>query len=114
MGITATVDDATVQEMVRRILAVAQPRRIILFGSAATGRMTPDSDVDLLVLEDSPGNTREESVRLRESLCGMGFPFDVVVMSTDRFEETKDLIGGVAFPAGKYGKVIYEAACGKE
>ena len=98
MGITATVDEATVQEMVRRILAVAQPRRIILFGSAATGRMTPDSDVDLLVLEDSPGNTREESVRLRESLCGMGVPFDVVVMSTDRFEETKDLIGGGSLP----------------
>jgi len=114
MGITATVDEATVQEMVRRILAVAQPRRIILFGSAATGRMTRDSDVDLLVLEDSPGNTREESVRFRESLCGMGVPFDVVVMSTERFEETKDLIGGIAFPASKYGKVIYEAACGKE
>jgi len=110
MGITATVDEATVQEMVRRILAVAQPRRIILFGSAATGRMTPDSDVDLLVLEDSPGNTREESVRLRESLCGMGFPIDVIVMATDWFEQTKDLVGGIAYPAHRYGRVIYEAA----
>jgi hypothetical protein len=30
-------------------------------------------------------------------------------MSTTRFEETKGLIGGIAYPATKYGRVIYEA-----
>jgi len=112
--VRAAIDEVLIQEIVQRIVRVAQPRRIILFGSAAAGRMTTDSDIDLLVIEDRPGHPRRESVRLRESLRGMGVPFDVVVMSTDRFEETKDLIGGVAFPASKYGKVIYEAACGKE
>ena len=110
MTVRAAIDEVLIQEIVQRIVRVAQPRRIILFGSAATGRMTTDSDIDLLVIEDRPGHPRRESVRLRDSLRGMGVPFDVVVMSTDRFEETKDLIGGIAFPAGKYGKVIYEAA----
>ena len=32
-------------EVVRRVLAVAKPDRIILFGSAATGQMTKDSSV---------------------------------------------------------------------
>jgi hypothetical protein len=31
-------------------------------------------------------------------------------MRTDRFEETKSVIGGIAYPANKYGKAIYEAA----
>ena len=31
-------------------------------------------------------------------------------MPTERFEESKDVIGGLAYPARKYGKVIYEAA----
>jgi hypothetical protein len=35
---------------------------------------------------------------------------DLIVMRTERFEETKSVIGGVAYPANKYGKVIYEAA----
>ena len=31
-------------------------------------------------------------------------------MDTERFEETKEIIGGLAYPANKYGRVIYEAA----
>ena len=104
------VDRLPLQEIVRRIHAVSRPRRIILFGSAATGRLTPDSDIDLLVLEDAPQDPRRESVRLRKSLGDIGYPFDILVMSTDRFEETKDLVGGIAFPANRYGKVLYEAA----
>ena len=105
-----TQDESLLQEIVRRILCVSRPRRIILFGSAATGRLTRDSDIDLLVLEDALENSRQESVRLRESLRDIEYPFDILVMSTDRFEETKDLVGGIAFPAHRYGKVLYEAA----
>jgi len=36
--------------------------------------------------------------------------FDIFIMSTERFEESKNVIGGIAFPANKYGQVIYEAA----
>ena len=98
------------EEIVRRILKVASPERIILFGSAAAGRMTGDSDIDLLVVEPSPPDTRKESVRLRQALRGLGYPFDVIVMASGRFDETKHVIGGIAYPANKYGKVIYEAA----
>jgi len=104
------LDAKLAEEIVRRIRSVVEPQRIILFGSAASGRMTRDSDIDLLVVEDNPTNTLEESVRLREPLRGLGYPFDVIVMATERFEETKNLIGGIAYPANKYGKVIYEAA----
>jgi len=34
----------------------------------------------------------------------------VIVIAKERFEATKDVIGGIAFPAHKYGKVRYEAA----
>lgn len=98
------------QEIVGRVLEVGQPDRIILFGSAARGQMTRDSDIDLLVLEASPKQPRRQSVRLRNALRGLGYPFDVMVMATERFEESKEIIGGLAYPAQKYGRVIYEAA----
>jgi uncharacterized protein len=104
------VDERVVGEIVRRILSVCAPARIILSGSAAAGKMTRDSDIDLLVLVEKPENTREESVRIGEALRGLGFPFDIIVVPRDRFEESKGVIGGVAYPANKYGKVIYEAA----
>jgi predicted nucleotidyltransferase len=106
MGISQTL----VSEIVERILSVAEPQRIILFGSAAVGRMNKDSDIDLLVLESAPGDTRKESVRIRQAVRGLGYSFDIVVMAIERFEESKNVIGGIAYPANKYGKVIYEAA----
>jgi uncharacterized protein len=106
MGISPTL----MSEIVKRILEVAEPRRIILFGSAATGQMTKDSDIDLLVLESAPADTRRESVRIRQAVRGLGYPFDIIVMAVERFEESKDVVGGIAYPAHKYGKVIYEEA----
>ena len=106
----SSVSDATIGEVVRRILGVCRPDRVILFGSAATGQMTPDSDIDLLVLDRDVVDAREEALSIRSALAGLPFPFDVIVMSRDRFEETRDVVGGIAWPATRYGKVIYEAA----
>jgi predicted nucleotidyltransferase len=104
------IDEALTREIVRRILTVAEPDRVILFGSAAAGQMTPDSDIDLLVVEPTPENTRNESVRIRRALGNIGHPVDIIVMATERFEETKGIIGGIAYPAHRYGRVLYEAA----
>ena len=104
------VDESLLNEVVRRVLTVARPDRIILFGSAATGQMTEDSDLDLLVVESEPANTRDRSVRIRRALGDVRYPVDVIVMSSARFEETKNLVGGIAYPARKYGRILYEAA----
>ncbi len=98
------------KKVIERILKVAKPQRIILFGSAVTDSMTSDSDLDLLVIEPGLTNRREESIRLREALGDLNIPIDVFAMEPERFEETKDVIGGIAYPANKYGRVIYEAA----
>jgi predicted nucleotidyltransferase len=107
---TTGIDDALIQEIVRRILTAARPDKIILFGSAAKGGMTDDSDIDLLIVEPGPIDRREEYVRVRRALRGMGRPFDILFITTDWFEASKDVIGGIAHPANKHGKVIYAAA----
>jgi len=98
------------QDIVKRVLAVSNPDRIILFGSQATGQAARDSDIDLLILQREVENAHDASVSIRAALNGMGKAFDVIVMRTERFEETKNVIGGIAYPANKYGKVVYEAA----
>ena len=103
-------DEQLKQEIVSRILNIANPRRIILFGSAATETMSSDSDLDLLVIEDDFTNERKESIRLRMALRDLGIPVDIFAMTSARFDETKNVFGGLAYPAHKYGKVIYEAS----
>ena len=104
------IDQPLIDEIVRRVLSVAQAERIILFGSAATGDMTRDSDIDLLVLEAEVGDAEKDWLRIRLALRGIDYPFDIIVMPVARFEESKNVIGGIAYPANKYGRVIYAAA----
>lgn len=104
------LDERLVGEIVRRVLTVTAADRIILFGSAATGQMNADSDIDLLVVAPAVVNARRDSVRVGDALRGLGFPVDVIVMARERFEETKDVIGGIAYPATRHGRVLYEAA----
>lgn len=95
-------------EIVERLVAACRPKRVILFGSYAYGEPTADSDVDVLLITDrrlSP----EETYRLRrKSLAGLSAPVQLVCMSEEEFAETKDIVGGIAYPAAKYGEVLYE------
>ncbi len=104
------ISQALIDEIVRRVTRVVAAEKIILFGSAATGQMTRDSDIDLLVLKESAVDRRADWLRVQDSLLDLGYPFDIIIMAKERFEETKDLIGGIAHPANKHGVVVYEAA----
>ena len=53
---------------------------------------------------------RDERQRLRVYLTDVLYEVDVWVMGEMEFEETKEVIGGLAFPAHKYGVVLHEAA----
>jgi predicted nucleotidyltransferase len=107
---TTTISQSLIDEIIRRVRAATDPERIILFGSAATGTMSRDSDVDLLILEAEPSDARAASVRIADRLRGLGYPFDVIVMSTERYEESKNVVGGLAYPVNRHGRVVYEAA----
>ncbi len=99
-----------VSVILSRLDSVCRPRLVILFGSFARDTANEGSDVDLLVVLPRAENPRDEAMRIRDSLRGLGKSFDVIVMSEERFEETKEVIGGIAYPAHKYGQVLYEAA----
>jgi uncharacterized protein len=101
--------ESLLEEIVRRILTVAQPDKIILFGSAATGHMNPTSDIDLLLVSREVDKRWEGVMRVREALRDMDYSFDLIPMSTEWFEGTKEISGGLAYPAHKHGRVLYES-----
>lgn len=47
----SAISQEVLDQIIQRVVAVAQPDTIILFGSAARGEMGPHSDVDLLVVK---------------------------------------------------------------
>ena len=96
------------EEIRKRIVDGFAPVRVILFGSYAERRPTVDSDLDLLVVTKRPVSREERLVRTEDLFRDMPLPVQVITISQREFEETRDVIGGVAYPATKYGRVIYE------
>jgi len=103
------LSEQTLAEMIRRVVEVAHPQRLILFGSAARGEMGPHSDVDLLVVVDQPVHRRRLAQTIYRNLVGVGFAADIVVVTTQDLERYKEHPYLVIRPALEEGKVIYAA-----
>ena len=108
MGTRRMLDQKTLDDIIRRIVEVARPEKIILFGSAARGGMGPHSDVDLLIVKEAP-DLRKLTARVYRRLYGVGAAVDVVMVTPQDVERYKDSHALVIKPALREGKVMYEA-----
>ncbi|MBM3263613.1 MAG: nucleotidyltransferase domain-containing protein [candidate division Zixibacteria bacterium] len=59
---------ALLREIVRRILSIGSPQKIVLFGAHARGDSRPDSDLDILIIEDSSPRRAGHDRRFRAAL----------------------------------------------
>jgi predicted nucleotidyltransferase len=99
----------SLQEVTRRIVRVAKPSRLLLFGSAASGKMTKNSDLDILVVVRGPVHHRRIAQEIYRSLRGVGVAVDVVVATEEELQSYGQRAGTILKPALQEGRVIYEA-----
>ena len=95
-------------EIVRRILAVGTPFRIVLFGSRARGDARPDSDLDLLIVEDSNLPRYRRSPRYLRALVGVLPAKDVVVWTPAEVDAWRDVPHAFITTALREGRMLYE------
>jgi len=101
------ISDEKLNEIIRRIVASAHPRKIILFGSAGRGEMGPNSDLDILVVVPPGVHRRKTAQSIYRNLIGVGFAADIVVVTERDIELYHDNIGMVIKPAIEEGKILY-------
>ena len=104
---THQVTEDDIQEMTRRIVAAANPVKVILIGSRARGTARLDSDVDLLVIERDPVAQHQEATRLRRLLRDFHVSIDIIVMGQSFADRYWDIPGSVLYPAFREGRVLY-------
>ena len=97
-----------IPSLMKRIVEEYKPAKVILFGSYAYGEPTEDSDIDILVVNYNRLNPEEILKKEKMILKDIFHPVQLFCVSDEEFLETKDVIGGITFPASKYGKVLYE------
>ena len=85
--------------------------RILFHGSRVAGRARPNSDFDILVvMRDPVDDCLAESLRLSELFVDFEQPVDIQVWGADEFEECRTVPATVAYPADRYGTVLYAHA----
>lgn len=100
-------DSNTIERLVNGIVQVANPLKIILFGSAARGDTSEGSDIDVLVVVPNGTHRRRTAQKLYRELTGMGVPFDVIVATPVDLETHKDNIGLIYSTVLQEGREIY-------
>ena len=103
------VDQDTMKEIARRIVEVAKPDRIILFGSRARGDASSGSDVDLLVVKSNVRSRREIADQIYVKLIGVPVPIDVLVLTPDDIVKYAEAAGTILPSVLKEGIEIYAA-----
>jgi predicted nucleotidyltransferase len=98
----------TIPKILEKIRGECQPTKVILFGSYAQGEPTKDSDIDILIVTQERLSSQEIYKMRRELLKDFSIPVQLICVSEEEFTETKDVIGGITYPAAKYGEVLYE------
>lgn len=104
------IDSNKINEVVSRITSRFNPERIILFGSYASGNQDKDSDLDLLIIQETELPMHKRGMDIRLALIGTMIPIDVLVYTKMEFEEEKKKRYSFISSAIKNSKVLYERA----
>jgi predicted nucleotidyltransferase len=96
-------------ELLDKVVAHFDPRRVILFGSQARGDARPDSDIDLLVeLDDDCPADRLSAKAVQEAREGYFGPVDIVPYRASTLAARARAIGSFAYIVLRDGVTLYE------
>ncbi len=97
-----------IHALVRRIAEKFHPQRIILFGSYAYGHPQPESDVDLLVIMDTPLKESEQALLIRQAIDVL-FGMDLIVYRPETLKQRLDWGDSFLREITTRGRVLYES-----
>jgi predicted nucleotidyltransferase len=104
-----TPDRRILESVVRRVVEVAHPEQIILFGSAARGEMDRNSDLDFLVIKRGRFHRARLIEAIYKNLRGADAAVDVIIVTPQEVERYRNTHCLVIAPALREGRVVYAA-----
>ena len=95
------------EQILRTLTTQYEPEKVILFGSAARGEISDDSDADFLIIKKDTPHYGADRIRELSRLITRNIPVDFLVYRPDEFE--KRLSRGDPFLklVIEEGKVLY-------
>jgi predicted nucleotidyltransferase len=97
-----------IEEFGKRIGREFGAERVILFGSYARGKVTKESDIDLLIVAKTSLSPAERYGAVRRLLADVPSSFDIIVKTPEEYARWRSVVNNIVYFADKYGKVLYE------
>jgi predicted nucleotidyltransferase len=97
----------TIRALSKHIAKNFNPEQIVLFGSHAYGKPTAFSDVDLLVVMDTPKGEMETIIEIIDSLPNVLFSVDILVRSRKAVQHRQAIGDRFMNEIVAKGKVLY-------
>ena len=112
VGPVGDLDARVVKSLRDAIVRRVDPLLVVLFGSQATGATHPDSDIDLLVIDErpfSPARSRRRIIGdIRRHLPSDVHPIDVLLFDATELQRWRYTTNHVISRALREGVVLYE------
>ncbi|MBN2550406.1 MAG: nucleotidyltransferase domain-containing protein [Anaerolineales bacterium] len=108
VDVRSRIPNSIIQELVARIADTFKPQQIILFGSYASNTPRPESDVDLLVVMETPLREAQQALEIRQHVNPL-FGVDILVYKPSRMKERLGLGDSFLREITSKGIVMYES-----
>jgi len=97
----------TIRALAKHVAKKFNPEQIILFGSHAYGKPTAWSDVDLLVVMDTPKGEMETILEIVDALPSVTFSVDILARSRKAIKKRQSIGDKFMIEILEKGKTLY-------
>jgi predicted nucleotidyltransferase len=102
--------DHEVQSIVRQLLRLYRPQKIVLFGSLVTGEIGPGTDIDLFIVKSDVPELGVDRIRELDALVRYKLATDFVVYTPQEVKQRLSLGDPFVKTILEEGRVLYDAA----
>lgn len=102
-------NEPDIDVLVKEIVELVHPLRIILFGSRARNEAKSDSDIDLLIVMPEGTHRRKAAQYLYRNIRGIKVPYDLIVATPRDLELHQADIGLIYISVLREGRDVYAA-----
>ena len=96
------------REIVKRIRREVRPQKIVLFGSRARGTARPNSDYDILIIQNTRLSPYRRTCEIYGAWAGLPVEVEVVMYTPREVREWRNASRAFVTTALREGKVLYE------
>ncbi len=102
------IPQKAIDQVVKQIVEKFKPQKIILFGSYARGNPRPESDVDMLVVMDTPLKDVQQAIQICQRI-EYRFGLDLIVHKPKYLAQRVKTSDWFLREVLQEGKVLYES-----